>query len=343
MTAMVKRTVGLLTEGGDCPGLNAAIRSVVKASKLDFDCEVVGFLDGFRGLVEDRSRLLGYDDVSNVLTEGGTLLGSSNRDRLFALPGQTLEPADRTEEALRVFRRHGLAGLICTGGDGTLTVAHHLHERGLPIIGIPKTIDNDVVQTDQAIGFDTAFTLATESIDRLHSTAASHHRVLVVEVMGRNAGWIALHAGVAGGGDILLIPEIPYTLEMVGRVIEERTRKGRKSSLVVLAEGAGRAVDLAPRIEKTTGRECRAVVLGYLQRGGSPTPFDRLLASELGYAAAGLAARGQYGNMVAWRSGRVASVPLSEVAGRTRTISPDCPLLAVARGVGTSFGDCLLR
>ncbi len=336
---MATKRIGLLTEGGDCPGLNAALRSVVKAAILEHGIEVVGFLDGFRGLVEDRSRHLRYDDVSNVLTQGGTILGSSNRDRLFALPGQKPGQTDRTEEALRAFRRHGLSGLICTGGNGTLTVAHYLNGLGLPIVGIPKTIDNDVAETDQAIGFDTAFTLATESIDRLHSTAASHHRILVVEVMGRNAGWIALHAGVAGGGDIILIPEIPHSMEAVCRVIEERTRKGRISSIVVLAEGAGRATELAPQIEMACGRECKAVVLGYLQRGGTPTPSDRLLASELGYAAAGFAARGQYGNMVAWRGAKVASVPLSEVAGRTRTVTSNCPLLAVARGVGTSFGD----
>ncbi len=338
---MVRKKIGLLTEGGDCPGLNAVIRAVVKAASLEYNLEVVGFMDGFRGLVEDRSRLLDYDAVSNVLTQGGTLLGASNRDPLFVLPGESTGQTDRTGDALRTFHHHGLAGLICTGGNGTLTVAHHLHAQGLPIIGIPKTIDNDVVETDQAIGFDTAFTLATESIDRLHSTAASHHRILVVEVMGRNTGWIALHAGVSGGGDLILIPEIPYSMEVVCRVIEERTRKGRKASIVVLAEGAGHAGELAIQIGKATGRECKAVVLGYLQRGGTPTPYDRLLASELGYAAAGSAARGQYGKMVARSGVKAAYIALSEVAGRTRTIAGDCPLLGVARGIGTSFGDVL--
>lgn len=341
---MGERRIGLLTSGGDCPGLNAAIRAVVKSAHLRHGSRIVAFQDGFLGLAEDRALELGYDDVANILTRGGTILGSSNREMIFELPEDRLRGGipglrDRTEDALRTVRKHALAGLILTGGDGTLKVAHHLHRRGIPIVGIPKTIDNDVVGTEVTIGFDTAVTVATESLDRLHSTAESHHRVLVVEVMGRRAGWIALYAGLAGGGDIVLIPEIPYSIEKVSRVVKERMRKGRRASIVVLAEGAGKGQELSARIEESTGLECRPVVLGYLQRGGTPTPFDRLLATNLGCAAADLAASADFGKVVTWRAGRVEAVPLPDVAGKTRRIDPCSPWVSVARAVGTSFGE----
>lgn len=336
--------IGLLTSGGDCPGLNAAIRAVVKSAHMQYGSRIVAFKDGFQGLVEDRSVVLGYDDVSNILTQGGTILGSSNRGRIFDLDtdgcrGGSPGRRDRTEEALQTVRRHDLSGLILTGGDGSLKVAQHLDRRGVPTIVIPKTIDNDVAGTEMAVGFDTAVTLATESVDRLHSTAESHHRVLVVEVMGRDAGWIALRSGLAGGGDIILIPEIPFSLTEVSRVLEDRTKRGRRASIVVLAEGAGKAPELAARIGESTGLECRSVVLGYLQRGGTPTPFDRLLATSLGCAAVDLAARGEFGRVVCWNAGRVNSALLSDVAGKTRKVEPDSPWLSVARAVGTSFGD----
>lgn len=345
---MRRRRIGILTDGGDCPGLNAAIRAVVKAAMVEHRIEVVGIQDGFRGLVDGATRPLSYDDVSGILTQGGTFLGSSNRHRLFALKagstgGGAPVERDRTADALSAVRHEQLDGLICTGGDGTLTVAHHLDREGIPMIGIPKTIDNDVALTDRAIGFDSATALATESVDRLHSTAASHHRVLVVEVMGRHAGWIALHAGLAGGGDIILIPEIDHSMDEVARVVFDRARRGRRFSIVVLAEGAGRAADLCSKISERTRLESRPVVLGYLQRGGTPTPADRLLATELGYAAIACAARGDFGRMVAWRSGKVDIVPLSDIAGRNRVVPTDHPLLAVARGVGTSFGDRINR
>ncbi len=344
---MAQRRMGLLTSGGDCPGLNAAIRAVVKSAHLRHGIEIVAFKDGFRGLIENRSVRLGYDDVSNILTQGGTILGSSNRERFFALAGDipgevVLKPKDLTEDALRSFRGQDLEGLILTGGDGTLKVAHHLHRRGIPIVGIPKTIDNDVMYSDMSIGFDTAVALATESIDRLHSTAESHHRVLVVEVMGRRAGWIALYAGVAGGGDIILIPEIPYSFEEVSLAVESRMRRGRRFSIVVVAEGAEKGPDVAARIEASTGVDCRAVVLGYLQRGGTPTPFDRLLATELGCAAMDLAARGEFGRVACWKAGKTNAVPLEDVAGQPRTLDPDNPLLCIARAVGTSFGEASL-
>lgn len=337
--------IGILTSGGDCPGLNAAIRAVVKAARTKYGMDVIGFRDGFQGLVANHTIPLSYDDVSNIMTLGGTVLGSGERARTFRFPEELppdssrTPPDDALEKALRTFRSQGLTGIVVTGGDGTLRVAHHLHQQGIPIIGIPKTIDNDVPHCDTTIGFDTAVTVATESIDRLHSTAASHHRVIVVEVMGNQAGWIALHAGVAGGGDIILIPEIEFSMNEVCRVVGERTRRGRRFSLVVLAEGAGKGADLARTIAATTEIESRAVVLGYLLRGGTPSPADRILATELGCAAVELAARGEFGKAVCWRSGGIAPVDLRMVATQPRRVTSECTLLNFARAVGTSFGD----
>jgi 6-phosphofructokinase 1 len=322
--------------------------------------EVVGFEDGFRGLVFNQTRPLGYDDVSNILTQGGTILGTSNKDNFFGikrnesqrvLPGQ-----NRTRSALLHFKKHKLDGMICIGGDGTLTVANHLHNLGIPMVGVPKTIDNDVMLTDQTFGFDSAAWVATDAVDRLHSTAASHERVMIVEVMGRSAGWIALHAGIAGGGDIILIPEIPFSLKAVVSVIQKRFKRGRRYALVVVAEGAyqkgsqpiwkkkahslsGISIQLAEHIQRDSGIECRATILGHLQRGGSPTPFDRMLATRYGNFAAHLAAQGRYGEMVCLRNNKIESVSLAEVAGTPRRILLDSPLLQTARDVGTSFGD----
>jgi ATP-dependent phosphofructokinase / diphosphate-dependent phosphofructokinase len=356
--------IGILTGGGDCPGLNAVIRAVTKTAVTVFGAEVIGFRDGYHGLVFDRTLKLHYDDVSGILTRGGTILGMSRRDSFFRIPGtdRKVEGPDRTARARAVFRKHGLSCLIAVGGEGTLTVAAHLDRSGIPMVGVPKTIDNDVPLTDQTFGFDSALAVATEAVDRLHSTAESHHRVMVLEVMGRHAGWIALHAGVAGGGDIILIPEIPFSWDVVCSAVKRRARRGRKFSIVVVAEGAvphgGRetssgAADgikrarlggignlISQGIEKKTGLESRATVLGYLQRGGEPTPFDRVLATRYGHASAVFAARGLTGVMTALRSGKIDPVSLKLISrGRPRAVPPDSPLLAAARAVGTCFGD----
>lgn len=345
---MNKKRIGLLTGGGDCPGLNALIRAATKSAIHLYGMEVVGFLDGFEGLVEDRTMPLTYDSVSNIIATGGTLLGTSSKGKLFQ-PGR-----NRAPDALRTFRKHRLDGLLCVGGDGTLTIAHSLHRRGIPIIGIPKTIDNDVRHTDRSFGFDTAGTVAAEAVDRLHTTAASHHRVMILEVMGRNAGWIALHAGLAGGGDIILIPEIPYSLKTVCEVVTRRSHKGRRFSLIVVAEGAypkrgspvthahrlgGIGPLLAQQLEEKLGLESRATVLGHLQRGGTPTPFDRVLATQFGHAAVMLAAKGRYGKMVRLKNGEISAIGLAQVAGRPRSIPLNSPLIAAARAVGTSLGE----
>ncbi|MCB4755892.1 MAG: 6-phosphofructokinase [Elusimicrobia bacterium] len=356
----MKKKIGILTGGGDCPGMNAAIRAIVKTAATVYGMDVVGFKNGFRGLVFDDARKITYDDASNILTLGGTILGTSNKDNFFRIArneSQRVEPGkNRIKDALRTFKKHRLLGLICIGGDGTLTVANALHRQGIPIVGIPKTIDNDVLHTDQTFGFDTASTIATEAIDRLHSTAASHNRIMIVEVMGRSAGWIALHAGLAGGGDVILIPEIPYSLKTICGVIEKRFKRGRLYCLIVAAEGAyprgsipiwkkkahglsGISIKLANDIQNAMGIECRSTILGYLQRGGTPTPFDRVLATRYGNHALHLAARNQYGLMVCLQNNRIDSIPLARVAGVPRRIPLDSPLLQTALDVGTSFGE----
>lgn len=304
--------------------------------------EVVGFRDGFRGLVTDDAVELTWEAVSGVLQVGGTILGTSNRDHIFAIRRgrfQRVEAReDRTAEALRVFQSRGLEGLVVIGGDGTLTVAQHLHEHGIPIVGVPKTIDNDVRGTERTIGFDTARAVATDAVDRLHTTAASHRRVMVLEVMGRDAGWIALHAGLAGGGDVILIPELPHSIEAVCDALRARAERGRRCSIVVAAEGAAAGEPLAREIEERTGMECRATVLGHLQRGGMPTAADRVLATWFGHAATRLAAEGRWGRAVALRGAEVDSLPLADVGGEPRLVPGDHALVAAARAVGTSFG-----
>ena len=356
--------IGILTGGGDCQGLNAVIRAVTKTASTVFGAEVVGFRDGYHGLVFDRTLKLHYDDVSGILTRGGTILGMSRRDSFFRIAGadRKIDGPDRTSRARAVFKKHGLSCLSCVGGEGTLTVAAHLDRSGLPVVGVPKTIDNDVPFTDQTFGFDSALAVATEAVDRLHSTAESHHRVMVLEVMGRHAGWIALHAGIAGGGDVILVPEIPFSWESVCGAVKTRARHGRKFSIIVVAEGAvprgGTATGtgakdglnrvrlggigniVATEIEKRTGLESRATILGYLQRGGQPTPYDRVLATRYGHAAALFSARGMTGVMTALRSGKIDPVPLTLVSGgRPRTVPLNSPLLMAARAVGTTFGD----
>ncbi len=361
---MARLRIGVLTGGGDCPGLNAVIRAIVKSATTTFDMEVVGFHDSYRGIVEEHIMPLTYDSVSGILTRGGTILGTSNKDRLFGVSyGNAATDASNPEmqKAKAVIRKLELSGLICIGGDGTLTVASHLHAAGIPVVGVPKTIDNDVQCTDCTVGFDTAVTFATDAVDRLHSTADSHHRAMVVEVMGRTAGWIAVHAGLAGGGDVILIPEIPYSIDAVCAVVQKRFDSGRRFSIIVVAEGAfeeggsvvssssksaahptrlgGIGPRIAAQIEERTGLDARAAVLGHLQRGGTPTHTDRLLGTLYGHHAAQLAATGDFGRVVVVRNNVIDDADLMAIANKPRTIPESSPLLATARAMGTSFGE----
>jgi 6-phosphofructokinase 1 len=360
-----KKRIAVLTGGGDCPGINAVIRAVTKKAMLEFGMDVIGIEDGYDGLIHNRHRKLGYDDVSGILTLGGTILGASkiSNPYQYALQkGKTIVFRDVSRKAIVNFKKLGVDGLVCIGGDGTLGIACRLMKDGIPVIGVPKTIDNDLRGTEITFGFDSAVAVATEAIDRLHSTAESHHRVMIVEVMGHRSGWIALYAGVAGGGDIILIPEIPYSLEAVVAKVRDRKKKGKRFSIVVVAEGAkpkggdvvvkkiverssdpvrlgGVGFSLSDQIERATGTEARAVVLGHLQRGGSPTAHDRILATEFGAMAVELVVRRQFGRMVAVEQGLITSVPLETASGGPRTVPLDHPLIRAARAVGTSFGD----
>ena len=373
----MKKQVGILTSGGDCPGLNAAIRGVVRAGLGKFDMQFVGFRDGFRGLVHDRTIRLDVKMLSGILTDGGTVLGTS-RDKPHRMPigGKT---RNMIEVAVETYHRHHLDVLVCIGGGGTQKNAMRLQNAGLSVVTLPKTIDNDVAGTDTSFGFDTAMSIATEAIDRLHSTAMSHGRIIVVEVMGHRAGWLALGAGLAGGADVILIPEIPYESKIVSDAILRRARAGKTFSIVAVAEGAMSAsqarkvgelagakekaadkagrkavsaklddfharhvnhtVELTEKLEKLTQLESRLTILGHLQRGGSPSAMDRVLATRLGTGCAEFMSRGQSGVMVAVRGDGVEPVPLEEVAGHKKLVPPDHPWIKAARQVGTCFGD----
>lgn len=360
-----KRRIGILTGGGDCPGLNAVIRAVVKKLVLDYGIEVIGIEDGYEGLVENRYRRLAYNDVSGILTEGGTILGTSNIANPYRYPvkkkGQLLFK-DYSKLAIKNAKALGMDCLVCLGGDGTLTIASKLNRDGLPVIGVPKTIDNDLLGTDITFGFDTAVSVATEGIDRVHTTAQSHHRIMIVEVMGRRAGWIALHSGIAGGGDIILIPEIPYDINIVAEKVKGRSKRGRRFSIIVVAEGAkpkggdvvvqrivkestdsvrlgGIGFVLGQELEKLTEIETRTVVIGHLQRGGTPTPFDRILATRFGTEAAEMVYKKEYGKMVGIQKGTLVRVPLSKVAKGTKSIPLNHRMLQAARSIGVCFGD----
>ncbi|MBC7235407.1 MAG: 6-phosphofructokinase [Chloroflexi bacterium] len=347
---MPQKLIGILTSGGDCPGLNAAIRAVGKAAHA-CDMDVIGFHDGFRGLVECRTTRLGMDRFSGILTLGGTILGTS-RDKPQKMPLAGGETMDMTAVAVDNYKRLHLDVLVCLGGGGTQKNAYHLQEAGLNVITLPKTIDNDVAYTDVTFGFDTAMTIAAEAIDRLHSTADSHHRVILLEVMGHNAGWLALGAGVAGGADVILIPEIPYHIESVIEALVDRYRQGKRFSIVCVAEGALPAqapeseepgpsvgVRLAQQIEAMVNLPTRVTVLGHLQRGGTPTPADRLLATRLGTKCVELIQEEVYDVMVAVRGDECVPVKLKKVAGKLKTVPLDHPWVQSARLVGTSFGD----
>ncbi|MHB8172254.1 MAG: 6-phosphofructokinase [Thermincolia bacterium] len=358
------KKIAVLTGGGDCPGLNAVLRAVVKTASNVYGVEVIGIEDGFGGLIQNRYSTLTTQDVSGILHRGGTILGTTNRDNPFKYPvtenGEKVY-RDVSSQVINNLQELGVEALIVIGGDGSLSIGNELHEKGLPVVGVPKTIDNDLSATDVTFGFDTALVTATEALDKLHTTAESHHRVMVLEVMGRYAGWIALEAGIAGGADVILIPEIPFQIEKVCEKIVDRRVKGKKFSIVVVAEGAkplggemvvakiiedsadpirlgGIGNVVAKQIEECSGMESRVTVLGHLQRGGSPTPFDRILGTRYGAAAVDLVMRGEFGKMVSLRTPNIVAVSLKEAVHEMRRVPVDCDKIQAARSVGVSFG-----
>ena len=359
---MKVRRIGILTGGGDCPGLNAVIRAAVRTAIRDHDLEVVGIQLGFEGLLTGSIVPLTMESIRGILPKGGTLLRTTNRGNPFEYPivqdGRSV-CVDRSREAIENIGKLGIDGIIAIGGDGTLKIAQRLCDMGIPMVAVPKTIDNDLAATDYTFGFHTAVSVATEAVDRLHTTAESHDRVMLLEVMGRNAGWIALFAGIAGGADIILIPEIPYSPEQVVETIRSREAGGSKFDIVVVAEGAKRSGGELSYLDKATRRlggiayqvaadiaqsidlELRVTVLGHVQRGGSPIPFDRILATRFGVAAANLIARGKFGDMVALRGGAITAVPIRDAVSNPKYVDPEGELVRAARSVGVSFGDGL--
>lgn len=336
--------IGILTAGGDCPGINAAIRGVAKTAMLKYKMEVIGISDGFTGLINNDYKILKESDVSNILTLGGTILGTS-REKPFKK--STENANDKPEKIKKNYSAMGLDCLVCIGGNGTMRTAAKLAAEGLNIIGIPKTIDNDVWGTEATFGFDSAVQIATDAIDRLHTTANSHKRVMIIELMGHNAGWITLYAGIAGGGDVILIPEIPFDINVVCNYLEERVKSKKSYSIVVVGEGiekpenisAGRYI--ANLIEEKTGLETRETVLGYIQRGGSPSHTDRILATRYGAHAVNLIAKMKFGRMVALKKNKIGSLALEEVGGKVKLIDPEFPLIKKAKSLGTCFGDSI--
>jgi 6-phosphofructokinase 1 len=375
MGKKIKR-IGILTAGGDSPGLNAAIRGVGKAA-LNYGMEIIGFRDGFRGLVENRRLKLDKSTLAGILTVGGTILGTSrDKPHRMVIDGRTRDMTDVIKEN---YKKWGLDCVVCLGGGGTQKNALRLHQAGLNVITLPKTIDNDVAMTDATFGFATALDIATETLDRLHSTAHSHHRIIVAEIMGHRAGWLTLGAGIAGGADVILIPEIPYDVVKIAEAIRRRSRRGTNFSIVAVAEGAmsqddaralaaaekklerartlhdkkeakielatlevrhqGNTLRLAKQLEELTHLESRVTILGYVQRGGTPGAADRVLATRLGSACADLIAEEHYGVMVAARGDGTEAVPLERVAGKRKTVPPDHSWVQTARHVGTCLGD----
>jgi ATP-dependent phosphofructokinase / diphosphate-dependent phosphofructokinase len=360
----MRERIGILTGGGDCPGLNTVIRAVVKcASKRGWD--TIGFLGGFEGLLEPlRYRPLDYKEMDALLFVGGTVLGTSNKGRFAAKTGHgdsNCIPREILDQAKANCQKLGLRALVVVGGDGSLSSAQQLFEHGVPVVGVPKTIDNDLEATALTFGFDSAVACATDALDRLRTTAQSHDRVMVLEVMGRYTGWIAVTAGISGGGDVILIPEIAFRLESVCAKVAERESEGKHFTLVVVAEGAreqgrdyvtagsaernrearlgGIGAVVAAEIQKRTGKETRVCVLGHLQRGGAPTSFDRLLCTRFGAGAIQLIAEGQYGYMVALRPPDTVAVKISDAVGRLRAVPPDGDIVQAARALGISLGD----
>ena len=358
------KRLGILTGGGDAPGLNAVIRSVAKVSRAS-GVELWGFKNGFSGLIKEDYVRLENPHVSGLLPKGGTILGANNRDDPFNFPvweGEKVVYKDMSQKVMETLETLKIDGLIVIGGDGTLAIARDLMPLGANVIGVPKTIDNDLPGTDQTFGFDTAVTTATEALDKLHTTAESHHRVMVLELMGRYAGWIALYSGISGGADIILIPEIPWHLEKIVEKIRSRQRNGKNFSIIVVAEGVkapqgdevirktikgssdplrlgGISHIIAGLVEEATGNESRATVLGHLQRGGSPSPFDRILATRYGEAAALLALKGDYGKMVSLKNNDITSVPIKQIPRGYRTVPTNHPLVLTAKNLGISLGN----
>jgi len=372
------KCIGILTAGGDTPGLNAAIRGIGKAALGAHGMRVIGFRDGFRGMMENRTVMLDSSNLSGILTIGGTILGTNREKPQRMQVGSKV--MDMSEVIVENYNRRHLDALVCLGGGGTQKNAFHLMQQGLNIVTLPKTIDNDIPMTDVSFGFDTALAIATEAIDRLHSTAHSHHRIIVVEIMGHNVGWLALGAGIAGGADVILIPEIPYDVEHIAAAIRKRRRHtGKHFSIVAVSEGAisredydarpasekeqpkdrkkkkkkkkqpdaevvpapegANTLRLARRLEELTGLEARITILGHVQRGGSPSAADRLLATRLGTICADLIGQGRYGIMVAARGEGSEAVPLEQVVGKRKNVPLDHPWILSARHVGTNFGD----
>lgn len=359
-----KTRIGILTGGGDCPGLNAVIRAAVK-SAFNLGWEVIGIKDGFEGLLNLKTEIIHKSDIKGILNIGGTILGTSNRGNPFkhriVVNGKE-KVIDASDKAISNFKKLKLKALICIGGDGTLSIAYELSKKGIPIVGIPKTIDNDLSATMITFGFDTAVSTATEALDKLHSTAESHQRVMVVEVMGRYAGWIALHSGISGGADVILIPEIPFDIEKVCEKVQQRYKIKRNFAIVVVAEGAkpkggemfiksgkdkgaefiklgGIGEWVAKQIEERTKRETRFLVLGHLQRGGYPTTFDRLLATRYGAASIRVIQQGEFGKMVAFRPPDMVAVPLVDAIKKMKLVPPESDTVISARQLGISFGD----
>lgn len=359
----MSKKIGIVTGGGDCPGLNAVIRAVAKTA-AQRGWESLGLLGGYEGLLSPPQFVtLDYQAIGGLLTRGGTILGTANRGRFSAKVGHGESrrlPVELLEDTRRGMDALGLSALVSIGGDGSLSIAQQMHEHGIPIVGVPKTIDNDLNGTLMTFGFDSAVACATDALDRLHTTAESHNRVMVLEVMGRYAGWIALYAGVAGGADVILIPEIPFTYDAVCAKIREREAQGKKFTLVVVAEGArergadfvvsagpeahrearlgGIGAVITAELEQRTGKEARNCVLGHLQRGGSPTTFDRALCSMFGATAVELIAAGDFGKMVAFIGPHVGAVPIQEAVGQLKTVPPDGNLARTARGLGICLG-----
>jgi 6-phosphofructokinase 1 len=358
----------IMTGGGDAPGLNAVIRAAVKRAILGYDWQVIGSIEAFNGVLDDPMRIMKLDlsSVAGLLTRGGTILGTSNRGGPFESPVRrpdgSLEIVDRSDELIRRLGRIGVDAVISVGGDGSQRISQALYEKGLPVVGVPKTIDNDLSATEMTFGFQTAVETATDAIDKLHSTAESHDRVMIVEVMGRDAGWIALSAGIAGGADTILIPEIPFHVDHVLAHIRRRQKSGHHFAIVVVAEGAfpfggtpltakerkpgqpnpilgGVGRWLGDELEQLGRFETRVCVLGHLQRGGVPSPMDRLLATRFGVAAVDLIAEGKFGHMVALRSDDIVSIPIADAISRYRNVNLDNNLLRTARGLGICFGD----
>ena len=358
------KKIGICTGGGDCPGLNAVIRAAVKCAVLKYKWQVIGVPDGFDGLIwPEKVRPLLLADVSGILPRGGTILGTTNRGDPFAYKveeGGKMVTKDLSAQVVENAQKLGMDALIVIGGDGTQKIARGLYQKGLKVVGVPKTIDNDLSATEVTFGFDTALHTVTDAVDKIHTTAESHHRVMLVEVMGRDAGWIALEAGLAGGAHIILIPEIPFTIEKICEFVQQREKYGKRFTIIVVAEGVKLSAGLEAQVDQERRqrgrsgmvgnligdalggclrRETRVTVLGHIQRGGSPSPFDRILSTRFGVAAVDLIAQGGFGKMVAVRADRIVNVDISEAIGKMKAVDPQGELVATARSVGIGFGD----